>query len=79
VGKVLDPVVGILSPQCGFTNGGFQLKLLKPAQSNCVLDASSDFIHWTPIYTNTSGSTNFSYIDSAATNLPSRYYRARLQ
>jgi hypothetical protein len=79
VAGVLDPVVGIFGSKCGFTNGGFQLQLFKPAQSNCVVDASSDFIHWTPIYTNTSGSTNFSCLDSVATNLPSRYYRARFQ
>lgn len=71
--------VGIVTSQCGLTNGGFQLQLLKPAQSNCVVEATSDFVHWTPIHTNTSGSTNFSYLDSAATNLTHRYYRARLQ
>jgi len=71
--------VSLVTSQCGMTNGGFQLQMLKPAQSNCVVEASSDFIHWTPIYTNNSNSTNVSYLDSAATNLPSRYYRARLQ
>ena len=69
----------LLGSQCTMTNGGFQLQLLKPAGSNCVLDATSDLTHWTPIYTNTTGSTNFSYLDSAATNLSLRYYRARLQ
>jgi|SRR6185312_73264 len=71
--------VDILPSQCGKTNGGFHLGLLKPAQSNCVLEATSDFVHWTPIYTNSSSSTNFSYLDSDATNYSIRYYRARLQ
>ena len=79
LGDVLNIPVGILTSQCGLTNGGFQLQLLKPAQSNCVIEATSDFVHWTPIHTNTSSSTNFSYLDSAATNLSRRYYRARLQ
>jgi Immunoglobulin domain len=76
--NLLSPVT-ILTSQCGLTNGGFQLQLLKPAQSNCVIEATGDFVHWIPINTNTSGSTNFSYLDSAATNLSRRYYRARLQ
>jgi len=75
----LVTTVSVLTSQCGLTNGGFRLQMLKPAQSNCVVEASSDFIHWIPVYTNNSGSTNISYLDSAATNLPSRYYRARLQ
>ncbi len=69
----------IVPTQCGKTNNGFHLGLLKPAQSNCDIEATTDFVNWTPIYTNSSGSTNFSYLDDAATNLVSRYYRARLQ
>ena len=64
---------------CGMTNGGFHLQLFKPASSNCVVEASSDYIHWTPICTNSSGSTNFSYLDSDATNYLQRFYRTRLQ
>jgi hypothetical protein len=79
VGIPALPTVNLLPSQCRMTNGGFQLQLLKPASSNCVVEASSDFINWTPIYTNSSGSTNVSYLDGAATNLPQRYYRARLQ
>ena len=71
--------VNLLTSQCGMTNGGFRLQLLKPASSNCVVEASTDFVNWTPIYTNTTGSTNISYLDSAATNQLQRYYRARLQ
>lgn len=63
----------------GMTNGGFQFQLIKPANSNCVIEATADFITWTPVYTNTSASTNISYLDTWATNLSSRYYRARLQ
>ena len=71
--------VNLLTSQCGMTNGGFRLQLLKPATSNCVVEASTDFVNWAPIYTNTTGSTNISYLDSAATNQLQRYYRARLQ
>jgi len=78
-GSNLITVVNLLSSQCGMTNGGFQLQLFKPATSNCVLEATSDFVHWAPIYTNSSGSTNFSFLDTEATNHSLRYYRARLQ
>jgi hypothetical protein len=71
--------VSILTQGTGITNGGFQLNMLKPATSNCVIDATTDFITWTPVYTNSSGSTNVSYLDNAATNLAFRYYRVRMQ
>jgi hypothetical protein len=79
LGDVIITPVTILTSQCGMTNGGFRLNLLKPATSNCVLEASTDFRNWTPIHTNSASSTNFSYLDAAATNLTFRYYRARLQ
>jgi len=75
---VPTPVI-FLTDRSGMNNNGFQLQLLKPAHSNCVIEASTDFLHWTPIYTNNSGSTNISYTDHAALSIPSRYYRARLQ
>ena len=71
--------VSVLTSQCGLTNGGFRLNLLKPATSNCVIDASTDLRNWVPIHTNSTASTNISYLDSAATNMMFRYYRARLQ
>lgn len=71
--------VNLLTSQCRMTNGGFQLQLLKPATSNCVIEATSDYIHWTPICTNSSGSTNISYLDGDATNHVQRFYRARMQ
>jgi hypothetical protein len=72
-------IVNLLPSQCGMTNGGFHLQLFKPASSNCVVEATSDYVHWTPIYTNNLSSTNISWIDSDATNHLMRYYRARLQ
>ena len=76
---LLSNTVSILTSQCGMTNGGFHLQMQKPASSNCVVEATSDYVHWTPIYTNNSNSTNISYLDTDATNHVQRYYRARLQ
>jgi hypothetical protein len=71
--------VSILTSGTGMTNGGFQLNLIKPATSNCVIEASTDLTNWAPIYTNSAVSTNCSYLDTAATSLKFRYYRARLK
>lgn len=75
----VDAVLSIVSGSLGMTNGGFNLQLTKPASSNCVIEASIDLKNWTPICTNTSSSTNFSYLDTDATNHIHRYYRAHLQ
>ena len=77
--SVLQPVLTILSGGSHMTNGGFNLQLIKPASSNCVIEASSDLKNWIPVYTNSAASTNISYLDTAAVNLPNRWYRARLQ
>jgi hypothetical protein len=69
--------IGFLPSLCAMTNGGFQLRMFKPEDSNCVIEATTDFNNWTPIYTNTSTYTNLSYLDSDATNFAFRYYRAR--
>jgi len=75
----LTSTLALLPSQCGKTNNGFHLGLLKPSHSNCVIEASSDYVHWTPIATNSSGLTNISYLDSDATNYTQRFYRLRLQ
>lgn len=78
VSNVLSTVT-ILTSGTGLTQNGFQLNLLKPASSNCVVEASTNLRTWTPITTNSTTVTNFSYVDTAATNLALRYYRVRLQ
>jgi uncharacterized repeat protein (TIGR01451 family) len=75
----VPPVVGIVTGSLAMKEDGFHLQLLKPAQSNCVVDISTDLRNWTPVYTNTTSSTNISYLDYAATNASFRYYRMRLQ
>jgi len=50
-----------------------------PGTSAVVVQASTDLIHWSPIYTNTAGSGTIEFTDPAAVTLPSRYYRAIIQ
>ena len=62
--------LGLVSNQVGFNVTG---------QSNwvIVLEASSDFLHWTPLTTNTLGASPFPFRDSTPADLPRRFYRAR--
>lgn len=80
---VLSPVVNnainIISSQTALTAAGFKLQMSTPTGSNVVVQASSDLVHWTPIYTNLNSSGSLSFTDGTATNYPYRYYRARTQ
>lgn len=79
VQDTVSNLVGIVTGSLAMTTNGFHFQLLKPANSNCVVDISTNLRNWTPDYTNTTSSTNISYLDNAATNLSYRYYRMRLQ
>lgn len=58
------------------SNGNFSLSLVGRANKTYVVEASTDLVNWTPIYTNTSLSGAFSFIDTNAPLFPSRFYRA---
>ena len=76
---VSDLLTNVTVLTSGMTQNGFQLNLLKPANSNCVIEATSDLKNWAPVTTNTTTSTNISFTDPASIGLNSRFYRARLQ
>ena len=63
----------------GMTSNGFRIQLSGPAGATFVIEASTDLINWTPIFTNAAAGGSVSYMDAAATNLPCRFYRAKLQ
>jgi len=56
------------------SNGGFKLHIESPNAANYVLQASTNLLAWTPILTNSFGSS-MDYEDLAATNSPRRFYR----
>jgi phosphatidylinositol-3-phosphatase len=61
-----------------FQANGFQLNFcgVIPGTTN-IVEASSNFVDWTPLETNVSYSTEFTTVDSNATNSPRQFYRLR--
>ena len=66
-----DACFGFLTNQFGFNLSGVFGQTI-------VVDGSSDLVNWTPLFTNTAGGSPFYYFDPASTNMPRRFYRARL-
>ena len=60
-------------------NGQFQLGFAGMVSSNYVLQATTNFINWTPISTNTAMTNFFNLFDPKATNFPYRFYRVLQQ
>jgi len=60
------------------TNGGpFQLRVNGGLNRTCVLEATSNLMNWSPIFTNaTSTNGTFDFTDSQSANLPQRFFRA---
>lgn len=60
------------------TNSGtFQLRVAGGLNRTCVVEAATNLVNWSPVFTNTT-STNgtFDFVDYAATNSPARFFRA---
>jgi hypothetical protein len=60
----------------GFVAGGaFQMQFWAPAGQTYILQGSSDLINWISLSTNAPSSVPFTWVDPAATNFTSRFYR----
>lgn len=54
----------------------FRLTLAGPAGPDYTIQASTNFTHWTNLFTTNSPMPPFTWSDPSATNLPHRFYRA---
>jgi hypothetical protein len=79
LGSIVPETLNIVSSTLKMTAGGFNIQLSGPSGSNYVIEASTDLKNWVPISTNAAPSGIVSYMDTDATNYPSRFYRARIQ
>jgi len=61
----------------GIVNGSFRVRLIGMSQTSAVvIEASTNLLDWTPLYTNTTPTTLIKYSDPVTTNRPNRFYRA---
>jgi subtilisin family serine protease len=55
----------------------FQLSVSGGLNRTCVVEATTNLLTWSPVFTNTSSADGtFVYADDSATNSPARFYRA---
>ncbi len=59
-----------------FTNNSFQMPVAGVAGKSYYLLATTNFINWVPLGTNTAAANQFYLIDAGATNFRYRFYRA---
>ena len=61
----------------GIVNEAFRLRLVGMSQTSAVLiEASTNLVNWTPVFTNTTPTTLIKYSDRVTTNQTYRFYRA---
>ena len=72
-----DGPVRLTAP--GMTDGGFNFVLEGADGVDYVIEATTNFSIWTPIFTNTPFSNRIEFTDPDATNHPLRFYRGREQ
>ena len=63
----------------GFTNNMFQLGFFGTSGSNYVLQATTNFINWTPLFTNLATTNAFNLSDPKSSNFQYRFYRVLQQ
>jgi hypothetical protein len=59
-------------------SGGFTFQLSVPIGVTYVVQASTDLLHWTPIYTNIAASASVAITDASALDFQKRFYRVML-
>jgi hypothetical protein len=82
MGVVTSPIAALLvnSPMrmgtYGFSNQQFSFELVGSANSNYILQASSDLVNWQSLATNSSPNGLWNFSDPSSGTVPLRFYRA---
>lgn len=69
------PQVGTAS--AGMKPGGFGFTITGVVNQTIVVEASTDLLHWQPIWTNTLSEVSPGFVDSQWQNYPHRFYRLK--
>jgi hypothetical protein len=75
--KVVSVPVAFSSTK--MSTNGFQLHITGITGARYVVYASSNLANWTPVYTNNSLTGSADYVDAAARNFDSRYYKVLVE
>ncbi len=74
--KALSPPISLTSVP-GTNDAPFQLHLSTGPNRTCVIQSSTDFINWTPIFTNTTDTNGtFDFTNDVSVDAGQRFYRA---
>lgn len=71
---LVPPSIGTFA----YTNNAFQFSLASAASGSLSIQASSDLLSWTTLFTTNDLSSPLTWSDPAATNYPVRFYRVML-
>src|SRR6185503_13538543 len=71
VGPALNHLEGVFA-----TNRYFHICFTGEPGRTYIIQASTNFVNWVPVSTNTLVDSALSYYDTAATNFPYRFFRA---
>ena len=67
----------LVSAPASLTNAPFQIRVAGGLNRIVTVEATTNFIAWTPIFTNTTTTNStFSFSDNQTTNFPKRFFRA---
>ena len=75
-----DPIRPTLSGvTTGLSAAGFAFSLQGEPDVSYTIEASSDLVNWTPLYSTQSPNSSFDFVDPEAKHFAHRYYRAKAQ
>jgi len=62
----------------GFQSNVFGFNVAGAYATKIAVDSSTNLVNWVPLVTNSVNGTPFYFSDSASSNSPTRFYRARI-